>query len=164
MSSPVEKDLTVRVQLQKGLQKYLDRSDITEIAVNRPGFVWVEESSGWRRYEDKKISPTITLPSSETSALFTEEKTKTLDSAHPVLSVELPDGERAQFVMPPACKNGTISLTVRKNLEDVIGLDSYIQNGYFSHIRPKDSLDPINEELSALYKGTFDTDKSTGHS
>ena len=25
MSSPVEKDLTVRVQLQKGLQKYLDR-------------------------------------------------------------------------------------------------------------------------------------------
>ena len=43
MSSPVEKDLTVRVQLQKGLQKYLDRGDITEIAVNRPGFVWVEE-------------------------------------------------------------------------------------------------------------------------
>lgn len=42
MSSPVEKDLTVRVQLQKGLQKYLDRGDITEIAVNRPGFVWVE--------------------------------------------------------------------------------------------------------------------------
>lgn len=75
MSSPVEKDLTVRVQLQKGLQKYLDRSDITEIAVNRPGFVWVEEASGWKRYEDK-ISPTITLPSSETSALFTEEKTK----------------------------------------------------------------------------------------
>ena len=32
MSSPVEKDLTVRVQLQKGLQKYLDRGDITEIA------------------------------------------------------------------------------------------------------------------------------------
>ena len=53
MSSPVEKDLTVRVQLQKGLQKYLDRSDITEIAVNRPGFVWVEECSGWQRYEDK---------------------------------------------------------------------------------------------------------------
>lgn len=75
MSSPVEKDLTVRVQLQKGLQKYLDRSDITEIAVNRPGFVWVEESSGWRCYEDKN-SPTITLPSSETSALFTEERIK----------------------------------------------------------------------------------------
>ena len=56
MSSPVEKDLTVRVQLQKGLQKYLDRSDITEIAVNRPGFVWVEESSGWRQYEDKNFT------------------------------------------------------------------------------------------------------------
>ena len=62
--------------------------------------------------------------------------------------------------MPPACKNGTISLTVRKISKDVIGLDSYIKNGYFSHIRPKDSLDPINEELSALYKGTFDTDKA----
>lgn len=75
MSSPVEKDLTVRVQLQKGLQKYLDRTDITEIAVNRPG------SSGLKRLQDgvvmkTKISHTITLPSSETSALFTEEKIK----------------------------------------------------------------------------------------
>ena len=41
---------------KKGLQKYLDRSDITEIAVNRPGFVWVEESSGWRCYEDKNFT------------------------------------------------------------------------------------------------------------
>ena len=54
MSSPVEKDLTVRVQLQKGLQKYLDRTDITEIAVNRSGFVWVEEASGWRPCQARK--------------------------------------------------------------------------------------------------------------
>ena len=159
MSSPVEKDLTVRVQLQKGLQKYLDRGDITEIAVNRPGFVWVEEASGWRRYEDINFTYDYLAKLGNVCAVYGGEN-KTLDSAHPVLSVELPDGERAQFVMPPACKNGTISLTVRKISKDVIGLDSYIQNGYFSHIRPKDSLDPINEELSALYKGTFDTDKA----
>ena len=159
MSSPVEKDLTVRVQLQKGLQKYLDRGDITEIAVNRPGFVWVEESSGWRCYEDKNFTYDYLAKLGNVCAVYGGEN-KTLDSAHPVLSVELPDGERAQFVMPPACKNGTVSLTVRKISKDVIGLDSYIQNGYFSHIRPKDSLDPINEELSALYKGTFDTDKA----
>ena len=129
MSSPVEKDLTVRVQLQKGLQKYLDRSDITEIAVNRPGFVWVEESSGWRCYEDKNFTYDYLAKLGNVCAVYGGEN-KTLDSAHPVLSVELPDGERAQFVMPPACKNGTISLTVRKISKDVIGLDSYIQNGY----------------------------------
>lgn len=111
MSSPVEKDLTVRVQLQKGLQKYLDRTDITEIAVNRPGFVWVEEASGWRRYEDKNFTYDYLAKLGNVCAVYGGEN-KTLDSAHPVLSVELPDGERAQFVMPPACKNGTISLTV----------------------------------------------------
>ena len=77
-----------------------------------------------------------------------------------MLSVELPDGERAQFVMPPACKNGYHQPYGQKISKDVIGLDSYIKNGYFSHIRPKDSLDPIHEELSALYKGTFDTNKT----
>ncbi len=36
---------------------------------------------------------------------FSEVKIKVFDSGNPVLSVELPDGERrAQFVMPPACK------------------------------------------------------------
>lgn len=99
MSSPVEKDLTVRVQLQKGLQKYLDRSDITEIAVNRPGFVWVEESSGWRCYEDKNFTYDYLAKLGNVCAVYGGEN-KTLDSAHPVLSVELPDGERAQFVMP----------------------------------------------------------------
>lgn len=75
MSSPVEKDLTVRVQLQKGLQKYLDRSDITEIAVNHPASSGLKSPPGGGVMKTK-ISPTITLPSSETSALFTEEKTK----------------------------------------------------------------------------------------
>lgn len=75
MSSPVEKDLTVRVQLQKGLQKYLDRSDITEIAVNRPASCGLRSPPGGDAMKTK-ISPTITLPSSETSALFTEERIK----------------------------------------------------------------------------------------
>ena len=75
MSSPVEKDLTVRVQLQKGLQKYLDRSNITEIAVNRPGFVWVEESSGWLCYEDKNFTYDY-LAKLGNDCAVTEEKTK----------------------------------------------------------------------------------------
>ena len=91
MSSPVEKDLTVRVQLQKGLQKYLDRGDITEIAVNRPGFVWVEEASGWRRYEDINFTYDYLAKLGNVCAVYGGEN-KTLDSAHPVLSVELPDG------------------------------------------------------------------------
>ena len=47
MSSDVEKDLSVRLQLNKALQKYLDRTDITEIAINRPGEVWLETNTGW---------------------------------------------------------------------------------------------------------------------
>lgn len=75
MSSPVEKDLTVRVQLQKGLQKYLTAPILRKLLSIAPA------SSGLKRLQDgvvmkTKISHTITLPSSETSALFTEEKIK----------------------------------------------------------------------------------------
>jgi type IV secretion system protein VirB11 len=34
---------------------------------------------------------------------------------HPLLSTELPEGERLQAVLPPAVQDGTVSLTIRKH-------------------------------------------------
>lgn len=150
MSTPIEKDLTTRLQLSKGLQKYLNRTDITEIAVNRPGEVWLEEASGWTCCEDPEITYLYLEQLGNVCAVFGGEN-KTFDSAHPVLSVELPDGERAQFVMPPACKSETISLTIRKIAKTVIELEDYEKSGFFSKVRPADTADPVSEELHALY-------------
>ena len=151
MSTPIEKDLSVRLQLSKGLQKYLDRDDITEIAINRPGEVWMEKSSGWFCVKDPAITYLYLEQLGNICAVFGGEN-KTLDSAHPVLSVELPDGERAQFVMPPACTAETISLTVRKISKSVIELDDYVKSGFFSRIRKIGSVDPTALELHELFQ------------
>lgn len=159
MSSSVQKDLTVRLHLQAGLQKYLDREDITEVAINKPGQVWMEEKTGWKCCEDSDISYSYLDKLGNICAVYGGEN-KVFDSAHPVLSVELPDGERAQFVMPPACKAGTISLTVRKISKNVIELEDYIAGGFFSNIHPKDAEDPIAEELNGLYERIHDRNLS----
>ncbi len=52
MGRAIAHDAVLRNLLKKALQKYLDRSDITEVAVNSPGIVWVEESGGWAKIED----------------------------------------------------------------------------------------------------------------
>lgn len=150
MSSPIEKDLTVRVQLAKGLNKYLDMEDITEIAVNKPGEVWLEKASGWECCQDSTITYSYLEQLGNICAVFGGEN-KVFDTPHPVLSVELPDGERAQFVMPPACTSETISLTVRKISKNVIELDDYLRSGFFSKLRPADSEDPVSRKLHDLF-------------
>ena len=106
-----------------------------------------------------KISPTITLPSSETSALFTEERIK---RSTPLIRCS-PWNSRTVNV-PVRDASGVQERDHQpygqKNLEGRYRTGFLHSNGYFSHIRPKDSLDPIHEELSALYKETFDTNKT----
>ena len=150
MSSDVEKDLSVRLQLNKALQKYLDRTDITEIAINRPGEVWLETKTGWECLRDASMSYKYLDELSNICAVYGGEN-KVFDSAHPILSVELPDGERAQFVMPPACTAETLSLTVRKISKNVIELSDYANSGFFSRVRASGSVDPVSVELHSLF-------------
>lgn len=150
MSSDVEKDLSVRLQLNKALQKYLDRTDITEIAINRPGEVWLETKTGWECLRDENMSYRYLDELSNICAVYGGEN-KVFDSAHPILSVELPDGERAQFVMPPACTAETLSLTVRKISKNVIELSDYANSGFFSRVRASGSVDPVSVELHSLF-------------
>lgn len=158
MGRAIAHDAVLRNLLKKGLQKYLDRTDITEIAVNRPGYVWVEENLGWIEYEDPEVTYDYLLSLGNAAAVFGGEN-KVFDSGNPVLSVELPDGERAQFVMPPACKSGTVSLTIRKISRSVIEIEDYKRSGFFNKVRKADSIDPSAEKLHELYERLFDSNE-----
>ena len=69
----------------------------------------------------------------------------------PILSATLPSGERVQFVRPPACLKGTISMTIRRPSFDVRSIDSYERDGFFDKIAPVSTKRDGDEELLALY-------------
>lgn len=154
MSIPVQKDLLVREKIASCLKKYLQMDGITEIAVNQPCEVWLEGTTGWSRFYDPLMTYEYLEGLSNLCTVYAGEN-KVFDSGHPVISVELPDGERAQFVMPPACKSGCISLTVRKISKSVINLQSYLNSGFFNKVQEPNTVSPVDQKLHDLYQNIF---------
>ncbi|MCD9465095.1 P-type DNA transfer ATPase VirB11 [Photobacterium phosphoreum] len=127
------------IELFKPLQQWLSDPDITEITINRPNELWIEKNSVWQQFEHPDLT-FDTLKSMATAvAAFTEN---TISILTPVLSAVLPDGERIQFVIPPACSAGTVSVTIRKPSKVSRYLSDYQRDGFFNNIHP------INDDLS----------------
>lgn len=89
---------------------FLADPTLNEIAVNRPLELWTE-GRGWKDHAVPELSFPLLQQLSKYIAGFNK---KVIDNAHPVLSAELPAGERIQIVWPPAAERETISMTIRK--------------------------------------------------
>lgn len=145
----VERDTMLKSFLSP-LGPLLERTDITEIAINEPKTAFVETKSGWECVKVPELSYEHLIRLGTTAAKYAGENVS-FDSSHPVLSCDLPGGERAQFVMPPACKDGTVSVTIRKIANGVISLDDYEKSGFFDKIKKPDDVNPEETELLDLY-------------
>lgn len=98
------------------LRPFLTDPAWDEVAVNRPGEAWTEGRAGWKRHELPDLSFDVCMQLGRLVANFAG---KALSGDAPVLSAALPDGERAQVVIPPATAPGHVSLTIRKpSLQD----------------------------------------------
>lgn len=84
---------------------------VTEVCVNRPGEAWTESSAGWTRHDMPELSFARCMQLAKLIANF---NTQPITAQRPYLSGTLPDRERVQVVMPPACTDNTISITIRK--------------------------------------------------
>ena len=125
----VDPTLFVRELLRKyGITEAL-RKNITEFAINAPLAYWVEDFEGWHQVSN----PILTL--SNLRGLVTviaDFNKKIIDENAPIASVILPEGERCQIVLPPACENGTISITIRKPSSSRFTLRDYADSGRFT--------------------------------
>ena len=116
-----------------GILPFIGDADITEICINRPGEVWVEGRGGWRRFE---VS-TLTFERARQFCVSVVNESKTgqrITDVDPVVSLTFPTGQRAQFVMPPACDAGRISITIRLPSKHARTLDQYEADGFFDRI------------------------------
>jgi type IV secretion system protein VirB11 len=127
---------------QAGVTQRLARDGVTEVAINRPGEIWTETSNeGWQ----KEDAPWLTLDKcmrlARTLAVFNY---RDLTIKSPIKTVELPDGERCQIVIPPACEKDTVSMTFRKPSMTRFTLSDYVNSGRFEKAN---SLSKRSEKL-----------------
>lgn len=114
------------------LAPWLDRADITDILVNRPGEVWFEASGATLTRADAPELTDVALQ--RLAQQIAASSHQGISREHPLLSAMLPNGARVQIVAPPATR-GPMALAIRKHVVADLTLEHYEQLGAFSAIR-----------------------------
>jgi len=146
-STRIGADASLRYLLRP-FEEALAEPDVTEICVNRPGEMFVEVAGVWRCSEKPELTFAALKSLGVAVASYSNND---LSETRPVLSAVLPDRERIQVVIPPACEAGTISVTIRKPSHQVRTLAEYETQGFFNQIRPTSAgLTDTEQHLLAL--------------
>src|SRR5215468_7694469 len=89
----------------------LRHSDTTEIVIQEPGKVGIEQRGTWSWRE----VPEFTFAALDAIGILAGTLlSKDFDAAHPIVETTLPDGQRFTAIRPPITPLGTISITIRK--------------------------------------------------
>ncbi|WP_226470226.1 P-type DNA transfer ATPase VirB11 [Luteimonas panaciterrae] len=133
-----------------GILDYMASPDVTEICINRPGEVYLETRNGWERVE----VPTLNFERARQfcTAVVNESNTgQRITDTDPVVSLTFPTGQRAQFVIPPACDPGKVSITIRLPAKQTRTLQQYQDSGFFDQIlEQKGTVSEHDRELLEL--------------
>ena len=116
-----------------GVREFMASPDVTEICINRPGELYLESRGAWRRVE----VPALTFERARQfcTAVVNESNTgQRITDTDPVVSLTFPTGQRAQFVIPPACEAQHVSITIRLPSRQLKTLEQYQQDGFFDEI------------------------------
>lgn len=130
------------------LREYLNDETLTEVCVNRPREVWTEGRDGWKRHDAPVLSFNHCR---QLATLIASYNGKAISNDKPVLSAALPNGERVQVIIPPACEPHTVSITIRKPSMIDKTLDELDAEGAFVEFADvDDELKPFEHELVRL--------------
>lgn len=100
---------------------WLAEPDVTEIIVNCPGQVWIEQAGAMRCEEAAAVDDTLVQRLAEQVARVSNQG---ISRERPLLAATLPNGARAQFVAPTATR-GHWALAMRRHSLLNLPLDAY---------------------------------------
>jgi type IV secretion system protein VirB11 len=105
------------------LRPWLDRESVTEVLVNRPGELWIEDAAqpGMQRVALDAIDDELLKRLAEQVARISHQG---VNREHPLLAATLPDGARIQIVGPPATRRHW-ALAIRRHRLLELPLDAY---------------------------------------
>lgn len=126
----------------------LERVDVTDLYINRPGELWVETlGGGTERFDIPALNEGMLWRLARQVASLTHQG---INRQHPLLAARLPDGARIQFVAPPATR-GPMAIAIRKHVSADMTLADYAAGGAFADTRSGGADDRAREQLRRLY-------------
>jgi type IV secretion system protein VirB11 len=104
-------------------RQWLDCDTVTEILINRPGEVWIEDSRrpGMQKVDAVDIDDRLVQRLAEQVARVSHQG---INREHPLLGATLPDGARVQFCGPPATRRHW-AMAIRRHRRLDLPLDAY---------------------------------------
>jgi type IV secretion system protein VirB11 len=127
--------------------EWLERDTVTEILVNRPGELWVEDSAhaGMQRIVAEEIDDRLIQRLAEQVARVSHQG---INREHPLLGATLPDGARVQFCGPPATRRHW-AMAIRRHRRLDLPLDAY-DAGPLSAAQEQTFPDPEQQPIAFL--------------
>ena len=150
-------------------RQWLDRDTVTEIMVNAPGEVWIEDATrpGMQRIEAPEVDDRLVQRLAEQVARVSHQG---INREHPLLGATLPDGARVQFCGPPATRKHW-AMAIRRHRRLDLPLDAYDSGPLKPHAQddlPDASAEPIAflraaiaQRKTILISGGTSTGKTT---
>ena len=128
-------------------KRWLDRDTVTEIMVNAPGEVWVEDaaSPGMQKVDTPQIDDRLIQRLAEQVARVSHQG---INREHPLLGATLPDGARIQFCGPPASRRHWV-MAIRRHRRLDLPLDAY-DHGPLASAAQVELPDPQSEPIGYL--------------
>lgn len=123
---------------------WLENPKISEICVNKPGELWIEQmgASAMEKIELPDITNDMLL---RLGRLIASHSDQSLAANKPLLSAILPTGERIQIALPPVAKHG-VALSVRKQVISDLSLSDFVKAGTYDAVKISDQIDHENEQ------------------
>lgn len=127
------------------LVPFLNREGVTEICINQPQEIFVEQGGVFNRYQIDELEYGFLESLAVLVAEFNHK-----DFPAPLLSGSLPSGERVQFVMNPTCEAGKLVCSIRRQQVKNLNLEDYQTMGSFDTWQSKEPLS--HSDLDELYQ------------
>jgi type IV secretion system protein VirB11 len=129
------------------LRPWLERETVTELLVNRPGELWIEDAAqqGMQRIALPELDDQLLQRLAEQIARISHQG---INREHPLLAATLPDGARVQMVGPPATRRHW-ALAIRRHRLLDLPLDAY-DRGPIVAAPLVPAPDPVREPIAFL--------------
>ncbi|WP_068093717.1 P-type DNA transfer ATPase VirB11 [Novosphingobium rosa] len=128
-------------------RRWLAQEDVTEILVNRPGEVWIEQAGhGMIRHAVPDVSDRHLQRLAEQIARISHQG---INREQPLLGAVLPDGARVQFVAPSATR-AHWAMAIRRHRMVELPLSAYDHGPLARAPEPVDIPDPDENPVAFL--------------
>ena len=146
----------LEVLLEEHFAKFLSKEGVTDICYNGKESIFYMDSSGQWQEEptDLRFDDALAIATAAATA-----RRKKISELSPILSADLPNGERVQFNIPPSVDNGICAIAIRIPSKTEFTMEDYKSQGMFNVITKKENpTSKTDQELINLYQNReFDT-------